>query len=53
MDSRGVVTDSQACYYGVRVTKTALVPDDDAQLGRTRFETWLAQSAVNAAVVTR
>ena len=53
MDPRVVVTDPQACYYGVRVTETALVPDDDAQLGQTRFETWLAQSAVNAAAVTR
>ena len=52
MDPRVVVTDPQACYYGVRVTETALVPDDDAQLGQTRFETWLAQSAVNAAAVT-
>src|SRR5215467_4061151 len=53
VDPRVVVTDPQACYYGVRVTETALVPDDDAQLGQTRFETWLAQSAVNAAAVTR
>jgi hypothetical protein len=52
MDPRVVVTDPQACYHGVRVTETALVPDDDAQLGETRFETWLAQSAVTAAAVT-
>ena len=52
MDPRVVVTDPQACYYGVRVTETALVPDDDAQLGQTRFETWLAQSPVKVAAVT-
>ena len=52
MDPRVVVTGPQARYYGVRVARTALVPDDDAQLGQTRFETWLAQSAVNAAAVT-
>jgi len=53
MDPRVVVTDPQACYYGVQVTETALVPGDDAQLGQTRFETWLARSAVKAAAVTR
>src|SRR5215813_4741283 len=52
MDPRVVVTDPQARYYGVEVTERALVPDDDAQLGRTRFETWLAQSPLKAAAVT-
>ena len=52
MDPRVVVTDPQARYYGVEVTERALVPDDDAQLGQTRFETWLAQSPVKAAAVT-
>jgi uncharacterized protein YbjT (DUF2867 family) len=52
MDRRVVVTDPQARYYGVEVTERALVPDDDAQLGETRFETWLAQSPVKVAAVT-
>jgi uncharacterized protein YbjT (DUF2867 family) len=52
MDPRVVVTDPQARYYGVEVTERALVPDDDAQLGQTRFETWLGQSPVNAAAIT-
>ena len=51
MDPRVVVTDPQARYHGVVVNERALVPDDDAQLGQTRFESWLAQSAVNAAAV--
>jgi len=29
-----------------------LLPGDDAQLGETRFETWLTQSAAKAAAVT-
>ena len=53
MDPRVVVTDPQACYYGVDLTETALVPDDDAQLGQTRFGTWLAQSAEKEAAVSR
>ena len=52
MDPRVVVTDPQARCYGVEVTERALVPDDDTQLGQTRFETWLAQSPVKAAAVT-
>jgi uncharacterized protein YbjT (DUF2867 family) len=52
MDPRVVVTDPKARYHGVEVTERALVPDDDAQLGETRFETWLAQSPVKVAAVT-
>jgi uncharacterized protein YbjT (DUF2867 family) len=44
-DPREVVTDPHARYYGVEVSERTLVPGDDAQLGETRFETWLSQSA--------
>jgi len=46
-DPREVVTDPNASYYGVKVSERTLVPEDDAQLGETRFETWLAAQAAN------
>ena len=42
---REVISDPQGRYYGIQVSERALVPDNNAQLGETRFETWLAQSA--------
>jgi len=42
-DPRAVVADPQATYYGVKVTERALVPEDDAKLGKMRFDEWLAQ----------
>ena len=44
-DPREVVTDPSASYYGVMVSERTLVPEDDAQLSETRFETWLARTA--------
>ncbi|HET9802491.1 MAG TPA: SDR family oxidoreductase [Candidatus Acidoferrum sp.] len=44
-DSREVVSDPTAGYYGVKISDRTLVPEDDAQLSETRFETWLAQTA--------
>jgi uncharacterized protein YbjT (DUF2867 family) len=52
-DPREVVTDPHARYYGVEVGERTLVPDDDARLSATRFETWLTQPAAKAAAVTR
>src|SRR5579859_4812184 len=43
-DPREVVADPHARYYGVELSETTLVPGDDAQLGETRFETWLSQT---------
>src|SRR5438477_6089492 len=44
-DSREVVADPNASYYGVKLSERTLLPEDDAQLGETRFETWLSLSA--------
>ena len=44
-DPREVVADPQARYYGIELSERTLVPGDDARLGETRFETWLAQPA--------
>jgi uncharacterized protein YbjT (DUF2867 family) len=44
-DPRKVVADPQATYYGIKVTKGALVPENNASLGKMRFDEWLAQPA--------
>ena len=48
-DPREVISDPQARYYGIQVSERALVPDDSAQLGETRFEDWLNTSTKQAA----
>jgi uncharacterized protein YbjT (DUF2867 family) len=47
-DSREVVADPHARYFGAEVGERALVPGADASLGEIRFEDWLSQSAVPA-----
>jgi hypothetical protein len=39
-----VISDPQGRYYGIQVSERALVPDDNAQLGETRFETWVQRA---------
>jgi uncharacterized protein YbjT (DUF2867 family) len=51
-DPREVVADPHASYYGVAVSERTLVPEGDAQLSETRFETWLAQPAAKKAAGT-
>jgi uncharacterized protein YbjT (DUF2867 family) len=41
-DPREVVADPHARYYDIPVQERTLLPGDDAKLGRTRFEDWLA-----------
>ncbi len=43
-DPREVISDPHGRYYGIHVSERSLVPDNDAQLGETCFEDWLAQS---------
>jgi len=43
-DPREVISDPDGRYYGIHVSERALVPDNDAQLGETRFEDWLTQA---------
>jgi uncharacterized protein YbjT (DUF2867 family) len=40
-DPREVISDPHARYYGIAVSERALIPNDDARLGETRFEDWL------------
>ena len=48
-DPRVVVADPHARYYGIEVKERTLVPEDDAQLSETHFETWLTLPAAKAA----
>lgn len=44
-DTREVIADPHASYGGAQVSLRTLVPDNDAQLGKTRFEDWITQAA--------
>jgi uncharacterized protein YbjT (DUF2867 family) len=48
-DSREVIADAHAEYFGTELTERMLVPVTDARLGQIRFEDWLARSAAPAA----
>ena len=43
-DPREVIADPHALYAGAQISLRTLVPDNNAQLGETRFETWLSRS---------
>jgi uncharacterized protein YbjT (DUF2867 family) len=47
-DSRQVITDPQARYYGVPVNDQSLVPGNHPRLGPTRFADWLSRSIPKA-----
>jgi uncharacterized protein YbjT (DUF2867 family) len=40
-DPREVISDPHGHYYGIALSERALVPNDDARLGPTRFDDWL------------
>ena len=50
-DPRGVVADPHTSYYGTKLSERTLVPDDDAQLSDTRFESWLTLPAAKRVAV--
>ncbi|HZE07891.1 MAG TPA: SDR family oxidoreductase [Gemmatimonadaceae bacterium] len=47
-DSRAVVSDPDARFFGARVEERSLLPGPGARLSATRFEDWLARSAERA-----
>src|SRR6185295_8731955 len=47
-DSREVIADPQARYFGTELSERSIVPGDTAQLGETRFEDWLSRSTSQA-----
>jgi uncharacterized protein YbjT (DUF2867 family) len=48
-DSRQVVTDAHAPYYGIEIAERDLIPGDDSRIGPTRFADWLSRSAAPTA----
>ncbi len=44
-DPREIVADPNARYAGAKLSEKTLLPGKNAQLGDTRFETWLTQPA--------
>jgi len=48
-DPREVIADPRARYSGAELGERTLVPGKDAQLGETRFETWISKPAAKAA----
>lgn len=44
-DPRKVVADANTRYAGAKLSEKTLVPGSNAQLGDTRFQTWLTQPA--------
>jgi len=44
LDSRKVVTDENALYFGIKLNDQSLTPGDHPRLGTTRFGDWLTRS---------
>ena len=49
-DTRKVITDANAGYYGVEVNDQSLVPGPNARLGSIRFAEWLSRNAPQKAI---
>lgn len=47
-DPREVISDVHGRYFGAELSERSLVPDDGAQLGRTRFADWRKRYAFQA-----
>jgi uncharacterized protein YbjT (DUF2867 family) len=47
-DSREVVTDPHASYFGITPGERTLLPGEDARIAPTRFEDWLNGSATTS-----
>jgi uncharacterized protein YbjT (DUF2867 family) len=47
-DTRQVIADPQARYYGIPVNDQSLVPDKQPRIGPTRFADWLTRSLAQA-----
>jgi uncharacterized protein YbjT (DUF2867 family) len=48
-DTRAVIADPKALYFGIEVDDRSLTPGDHPRLGTTRFEDWLTRNAKPAA----
>ena len=45
-DTREVVLDPHARYFGAELAERSLVPAGDARLGEIRFRDWLTRTAI-------
>ena len=45
-DTRTVITDSRARYFGAELENDSLIPRDEARIAPTRFEDWLRQNSM-------
>ena len=52
-DTRNVITDDKARYFGIEVNDQSLVPGDKARLGPTHFADWLSRSTAPRRLRTR
>ena len=52
-DSREVIVDPRARFFGAKVDERSLLPGADAHLAETRFEDWLARSMERAYATLR
>jgi uncharacterized protein YbjT (DUF2867 family) len=52
-DTRTVITDPKALYYGIPVNDQSLTPGDHPRLGPTHFEDWLRHKAAPGAAPDR
>jgi len=52
-DSREVIVDPRARFFGARVNERSLLPGADAHLAATRFEAWLSRSVERAYAALR
>jgi uncharacterized protein YbjT (DUF2867 family) len=50
-DSRKVITDTHALYFGINVNDQSLTPGENPRLGPTRFEDWLNRTAAQSRLV--
>ncbi|MFL5244148.1 MAG: SDR family oxidoreductase [Gemmataceae bacterium] len=48
-DTRTVIADPKALYYGIAVNDQSLTPGDHPRLGPTRFDDWLSSQSMAAA----
>ena len=48
-DTRQVITDPQARYFGTAVNDQSLTPGDNPRIGPTRFEDWLRSTSLSKA----
>ena len=46
-DTREVIADTHALYFGAELREKTLIPGHDARLAKTRFDDWLSQSLMS------